>query len=58
MDKFIEEEITRFKPVAVQLSFEGVSIDKILNTLINYLIMRLNKNGQTKQTTKTVTRGN
>jgi len=53
MDKFIEEEIRRFHPVAKQLFFEGVSLEKIINTLIKHLIIRLNergiKNGQTKQ---------
>ena len=50
MDKFIEEEIRRFHSVASQLFFEGVSLEKILNTLIKHLIIRLNERGNNGQT--------
>lgn len=54
MDKFIKEEIERFKPFMSQLQFEGVSLEKIINTLIKHLIV---KNNSLKHGERYIARG-
>lgn len=43
MDKFIIDEINRFRPVMYKLKNESVSLDIIINHLITHLIIEIRK---------------
>jgi len=50
MDKFIIDEINRFRPVMHELKKEGVSLDIIINHLITHLIIETGKKKNNEQT--------